>query len=95
MIIIISNAMFFALIFIIFYGGFGTKISTARGTIINLFSFINSRVFLTALLTAVFAKYFLNFSWQLSLLIGAVISSTDASLRIFNFLRTHKLNFEI
>lgn len=26
----------FALIFIIFYGGFGTKISTARGTIINL-----------------------------------------------------------
>lgn len=83
----------FALIFIMFFGGFGTKLSMARPVLRRALTLSTLGVFLTALLTAVFSFYTLKLEWQTSLLIGAVLSSTDAA-SVFSILRTHKLDLK-
>ncbi|MDO4689909.1 MAG: potassium/proton antiporter [Fusobacterium sp.] len=82
-----------ALIFIIFFGGFGTKLSMARPVLKRALSLSTLGVFFTAILTAVFSYYILKLSWQTSLLIGSVLSSTDAA-SVFAILRTHKLGLK-
>lgn len=83
----------FALIFIIFFGGFGTKISTAKGIIKKAITLATIGVFLTAFLTAIFAHYILGMNWQTSLLLGAVLGSTDAA-SVFSILRSYRLSLK-
>lgn len=82
-----------ALIFIMFFGGFGTKLSMARPVLKRALTLSTLGVFLTAILSAVFCHYILKLSWQTSFLIGSVLSSTDAA-SVFAILRTHKLNLK-
>lgn len=82
-----------ALIFIIFYGGFGTKWSEAKKVAGKSILLSSAGVILTALLTGLFCHFVLHFSLLEGLLIGAVISSTDAA-SVFSVLRSKKLNLK-
>lgn len=81
----------FALIFIIFFGGFGTKISAARGVIGHAVTLATVGVFLTAAGVGAFCYFVLGFEFQSAFLVGAVLSSTDAA-SVFSILRSHNLN---
>lgn len=82
-----------ALIFIIFYGGFGTKWSQAKPIAFEaiLLSFLG--VIITMVLTGLFTYYILHFSLFESFLLGAVLSSTDAA-SVFSILKWNKLNLK-
>ncbi|MBQ4158946.1 MAG: potassium/proton antiporter [Clostridia bacterium] len=82
-----------ALIFIMFYGGFGTSWRHAKGTAPAAIALSTFGVVLTALLTGVFCRFVLKISWLESFLIGSVISSTDAA-SVFSILRSRKLNLK-
>ena len=82
-----------ALIFIIFYGGFGTKWSTAKPVVVKATMLSTLGVVLTAFLVGIFAHYLLGMSMISSFLLGAVISSTDAA-SVFSILRSKKLNLK-
>lgn len=82
-----------ALIFIMFYGGFGTKWSTAKPIAGKSVLLSTVGVILTALLTGVFCHFALRMELLESFLVGAVISSTDAA-SVFSILRSHKLNLK-
>ena len=79
-----------ALIYIMFYGGFGTRWKQARPVAKGALLLSSLGVFLTAALTGVFCHWGLGMEWQESFLIGAVISSTDAA-SMFSILRSKKL----
>ena len=81
----------FALIFIMFYGGFGTNIKEAKPVLLKAGLLSSVGVVLTSMFVAVFAYFVLKFSWINSVLIGAVISSTDAA-SVFSILRDRHLN---
>lgn len=82
-----------ALIFIMFYGGFGTKWDMARSVAIQSVLLSTVGVVITALLTSIFCYYILQFPLLDSFLIGAVISSTDAA-SVFSILRSKKLSLK-
>lgn len=82
-----------ALIFIIFYGGFGTNWREAKKVALPSLVLSSLGVLLTAALTAIFCHYILSFSWLEGLLIGAVLSSTDAA-SVFALLRNKHLNLK-
>lgn len=82
-----------ALIFIMFYGGFGTKWSTAKPVVAQAILLSTVGVILTAGLTAVFCHFVLKISLLESLLIGSLISSTDAA-SVFSILRSKRLNLK-
>jgi len=86
-----QNICTVALIFIIFYGGFGTKWSAAKPVAGRAALLSTVGVFLTALLVGVFAHFLLSVSWLEGLLIGAVLGSTDAA-SVFSILRSKRLN---
>lgn len=79
-----------SLIFIMFYGGFGTNLSAARPVAVQSVVLSTLGVACTAGSVAVFVHLTFDLSWAESLLIGSVISSTDAA-SVFNILRTKKL----
>lgn len=79
-----------ALGFIIFYGGFCTKWTTAKPIIAKAAVLSTAGVFLTAVLTSVFCHFVLELSFLESFLIGAVISSTDAA-SVFSILKAKNL----
>ncbi len=81
------------LLVIIFYGGFGTKWSEASSVAGKSLLLSSAGVIITALLTGAFCHYILNFSLLEGMLIGAVISSTDAA-SVFSVLRSRKLNLK-
>ena len=83
----------FALIYIIFFGGFGTNLSMAKGIIKKSLILSSLGVIFTSLLTGVFAHYALKIDWYTSFLIGSVLGSTDAA-SVFAILRSHKLNLK-
>ena len=70
------------LVFIIFYGGFGTKWSEAKKVAGKSLILASAGVLLTAFATGAFCKLVLGFEWLESLLIGAVISSTCDTVRL-------------
>lgn len=83
----------FALIFIMFYGGFGTRWKTAKPIVVEAGLLATLGVFATAALLALFCHFALNWSWLESMLMGAVISSTDAA-SVFSILRTRKMGLK-
>ena len=82
-----------SLIFIMFYGGFGTSFKQARPVAGRAVLLSTAGVFLTALLVGLFCHYLLHFEFLESMLIGAVISSTDAA-SVFSILRSKRLNLK-
>ena len=83
----------FALIYIIFFGGFGTNLSMAKGIIKKSLILSSLGVIFTSFLTGIFTHYILKLDWYTSLLIGSVLGSTDAA-SVFAILRLHKLNLK-
>ena len=79
-----------ALIFIMFYGGFGTRWEAAKPAAAKAVVLSTLGVAVTALLTALFCHFVLGFQPLASFLTGAVISSTDAA-SVFSILRSKKL----
>lgn len=82
-----------SLIFIMFYGGFGTNWKTAKPIAVKAALLSTLGVVATALLTCFFCNQILHFSFSESFLIGSVLSSTDAA-SVFSILRSKKLNLK-
>jgi len=82
-----------ALIFIMFYGGAGTKIRAARSVAVKSILLSSLGTVLTAGLVGLFCNFVLHIGILESFLIGSVISSTDAA-SVFSILRSKKLNFK-
>ena len=82
-----------ALIFIMFYGGFGTRWSSAKPVARDSALLATVGVFLTAALTGLFCHYALRWDWTESFLMGAVISSIDAA-SVFSILKGKKLGLK-
>lgn len=82
-----------ALIFIMFYGGFGTKWSEAKPVAVKSVLLSTLGVLLTAGLLGVFCHYVLGFAWLEGLLLGALLGSTDAA-SVFSILRSRQLNLK-
>lgn len=82
-----------ALIFIMFYGGFGTNWKQARPVAVEAAVLSTVGVVLTAGITGVFCYLVLKMGLMESLLLGSVISSTDAA-SVFSILRSKKLGLK-
>lgn len=82
-----------ALIFIMFYGGFGTKWKTARPVAVPAILLSSVGVLMTAGLTGLFGYLVLGMNLLESLLLGAVLGSTDAA-SVFSILRSKNLNLK-
>lgn len=81
------------LLFIMFYGGFGTKWSAARPVAPQAILLSTVGVALTAGFTGVFCHYALGMEWWYGLLLGSVLGSTDAA-SVFSILRSRQLNLK-
>lgn len=79
-----------ALIFIMFYGGFGTGWGEARRIAVKAGVLASLGVVLTAGLTGLFCHFVLKIGLWESMLLGSVIGSTDAA-SVFSILRSKKL----
>ncbi|HKM29002.1 MAG TPA: potassium/proton antiporter [Anaerovoracaceae bacterium] len=82
-----------ALIFIMFYGGFGTNWETARPIAVKATLLSTLGVAITAGVTGLFCYYALHFEFLESMLIGSVICSTDAA-SVFAILRSKRMNLK-
>lgn len=82
-----------ALIFIMFYGGFGTGWKSARPVVGESVLLATLGVAFTAGLTGLFCHLVLGWSWMEGLLIGSVVSSTDAA-SVFSILRSKQLGLK-
>ncbi len=82
-----------SLIFIMFYGGFGTNFQEARSVAVKSTLLSTLGVLFTAGLVGVFCHSVLGLSWAEGMLIGSVISSTDAA-SVFSILRSKQLNLK-
>ncbi|MBN8993488.1 MAG: potassium/proton antiporter [Rhizobiales bacterium] len=68
-----------ALALILFDGGLKTKFQSIRAVLAPSTVLATAGVLLTALITAPFARYVLDLNWTESLLVGAIVASTDAA----------------
>lgn len=84
---------YFALIFIMFYGGFCLNLKAARPFILPSVILSTVGIVISALVLAAGCHLLLPFSWLESLLIGSVLASTDAA-SVFSILRMKKLNLK-
>jgi len=82
-----------ALAFIIFAGGLDTTWGNIRPLLWKGLALSTLGVFITALLVGCFAAFVLDFSLLESLLLGGLISSTDAAA-VFAVLRTKKVHLK-
>ena len=80
-----------ALIFIMFYGGFDTRWVYARKVLGPSTLLASVGVVSTCALVALFCHYVIHWNWAESMLLGAVVSSTDAA-PVFAILKEKKLN---
>jgi cell volume regulation protein A len=88
-----ENVGMVALIFVMFYGGFGTNWKTAKPVAVKGGLLSSLGVFITAGAVTVFAHFAFGFAWQEAFLLGAVISCTDAAA-LFSLLRNKHLNLK-
>jgi cell volume regulation protein A len=72
-----------ALALILFDGGLRTRLATFRSVLAPAATLATVGVMITAGLTAPVARYLLDMSWSESLLVGAVVASTDAAAVFF------------
>ena len=79
-----------ALCFILFQGGLNTEWSLVRPVLKKSLSLATLGVVLTTALVGAFTHWVFGFSWLLALLLGAVVSSTDASA-VFTVLKERRL----
>lgn len=82
-----------ALIFIMFYGGFGTNWHQARSVAAKAILLSTAGVAVTAGLTGVFCHMVLHMTWVEGFLVGALVGSTDAA-SVFSVLRSKRLNLK-
>ena len=82
-----------ALIFIMFYGGFGTNWKAARSVAVKSVMLSTVGVVATALITGLFCLFVLHMPMIESFLIGSVLSCTDAAT-VFAILRSRNLNLK-
>lgn len=75
-----------ALVFILYSGGLFTRWNAVRPVLGAGLSLATLGVFFTMLLTGMFAHWVLDLGWLEALLLGAIVSSTDASA-VFGVLR--------
>lgn len=78
-----------ALIFILFSGGLDTKWQEVRPALIRGSILSTIGVFLTALFMYLCARYIIGLSFEVSMLLGVIVSSTDAPA-VFSILRSQK-----
>ena len=82
-----------ALIYIIFYGGFGTRWDIAKSVATKATLLSSIGTIITAIVTGVLCCIILKFKLLEGLLIGAVLCSTDAA-SVFSVLRSQKLSLK-
>lgn len=82
-----------ALVFIMFYGGFGTSLKAAKPVLKQSICMSTLGVVLTSILTGVFCHYVLHMTLKEGMLLGAVVGSTDAA-SVFSILRSKQLNLK-
>jgi cell volume regulation protein A len=82
-----------ALVYILFYGGMDTDWKTIKPVVGHGISLATVGVLLTTSLVAVFATLVLDFSWLQGVLLGAIVSSTDAAA-VFSILRSRGLTLK-
>lgn len=87
------NFSTFALMVIMFYGGFGTKWKMAKPVAKEAVVLSTLGVAATALITGVFLHYALGFKLLESMLIGSIVGSTDYA-SVSNILRSKNLNLK-
>lgn len=81
------------LVFIMFYGGFGLNWKTAKPIAIQSILLSTIGVALTALLVGIFSYYILDITFIEGMLLGSIVSSTDAA-SVFSILRSKKLSLK-
>lgn len=82
-----------ALVFIMFYGGFGTKWKLAKPVALPSLLLSSLGVVMTAGLTGLFCHFVLKTTLIEGFLIGSIVASTDAA-SVFAILRAQKLNLK-
>ena len=82
-----------ALIFIMFYGGFGTNWNKAKPVAVKSMLLSSMGVVLTAVLTGLFCHLVLGIKLANGMLVGACLGSTDAAT-VFSILRAKRLNLK-
>lgn len=82
-----------ALIFIIFYGGFGINLKQAKKIILPASIFASLGVILTSFILALFITFFLKIDFLYALLLACVVASTDAA-SVFSVLKSQKLSLK-
>jgi len=82
-----------ALIFILFSGGLDTKWQQVRPVVLRGSILSTLGVLLTALFMYFFSHYIAGLSFEISLLLSVIVSSTDAPA-VFSILRSHNLNLQ-
>ena len=82
-----------ALIFILYNGGLDTKFDEIKQVIKPGVLLATLGVLITAVVMALFIYVILDLSWLESLLLGAVVSSTDAAA-VFMILRSQKIKLK-
>ena len=90
---LIGDICSISLVFVMFYGGFGTRWRSVRPVIGESALLASAGVVVTAASVALFCHYALGWQWVESLLMGSVISSTDAA-SVFSILRTKSLGLK-
>ena len=81
------------LIFIMYYGGFGTNIKAAKSVLAKSVLMSTVGVVLTAGFVGAFVHFCFGIGWLESLLVSSVIASTDAA-SVFHILRSQRLNLK-
>lgn len=81
------------LIFIMFYGGFGTSWKAAKPVAAPAIAMSSIGTVITAVITGVLCHFVLKVSILEGLLIGSVLGSTDAA-SVFSILRSRRLNLK-
>lgn len=82
-----------ALTLILFSGGLDTKWESVKPVTVQGFSLATVGVFVTAVLVGGFVSWLLDFSFLQGMLVGAIVSSTDAAA-VFSVLRTRKIGLK-
>jgi potassium/hydrogen antiporter len=82
-----------ALAYILFSGGLDTNWKKIRPVLYPALSMATLGVLVSAMVIALFSIWLLNFSWLEGILLGAIISSTDAAA-VFSVLKSNGLAFK-